>query len=78
MERGHGGVVQTSQTALVEIFADIARAAGTLRDVCGRAVIGASFRDDVANAPQGEIEARAEGMAGKLQDPFWGIGWSDG
>jgi hypothetical protein len=63
-DRVEGG--QDAQTALVEVFADIARAAGTLRDVCGRAVIGASFRDDVANAPQGEMEVRAEGVAGKL------------
>ena len=28
--------------------------------------IGASFRDDVANAPKGEMEVRAEGVAGKL------------
>ena len=28
--------------------------------------IGASFRNDVANAPQGEMEVRAEGVAGKL------------
>jgi hypothetical protein len=28
--------------------------------------IGASFRDDVAKAPQGEMEVRAEGVAGKL------------
>jgi hypothetical protein len=28
--------------------------------------IGASFRDDLANAPQGEMEVRAEGVAGKL------------
>jgi hypothetical protein len=28
--------------------------------------IGASFRGDVAGAPQGEMEVRAEGVAGKL------------
>jgi hypothetical protein len=28
--------------------------------------IGASFRDDLANAPQGEMEVSAEGAAGKL------------
>ena len=28
--------------------------------------IGASFRDDVAKAPKGEMEVRAEGVAGKL------------
>ena len=28
--------------------------------------LGASFRDDVAKASQGEMEVRAEGVAGKL------------